>query len=341
MNEYKRALHWYTVFVSFCTVLLLVAGGLVTSTGSGLAVPDWPLSYGQVMPPMVGGIFFEHGHRMIASFVGFLTVILTFWIMKVEKRRWVRWISVASLAAVILQGLLGGLTVYLLLPPAVSASHATLAQTFFCLVASLALFSSRWWLTRSPASISIPRNTMVIVAMSVVAVYIQLILGSVMRHTDSGLAVPDFPLAYGQLVPSLSSESLAKYNEQLIRSDLRLAADGAIERGQIVIHMLHRFWAVVTSIFVIASAFKLRKLSGISRRFGSLSLALIGVVVLQFSLGALTVLTHTSVEIATAHQTVGALLLVTVVLSALHLYRIAPVRLISEKLVVNGKEAVA
>lgn len=341
MIQYNRAFHWYTVFVWCCTVLLLVAGGLVTSTGSGLAVPDWPLSYGQVMPPMVGGIFFEHGHRMIASFVGFLTVILTVWTMKVEGRRWVRWISVAALVAVILQGLLGGLTVYLLLPPAISASHATLAQTFFCLVASLAFFTSRWWLSHGASELSIPRNTARVVVITLAAVYVQLILGSIMRHTDSGLAVPDFPLAYGQIIPSLSSESLVNYNQQLIRSDLRLAADGAIERNQIIIHMLHRFWAVVTSLCVILSAVRLWGLGGISPRFKSLSVLMIATVILQFSLGALTVLTHKSVEIATAHQTVGALLLVSVVLSALHVYRIAPARLNSESLPMNGEEVVA
>ena len=120
------------------TFLLLIAGGLVTSTGSGLAVPDWPLSYGQWMPPMVGGILYEHGHRMIAATVGLLTLILTLWIGFSEKRRWVRLLAIAAFAAVVLQGILGGLTVLWQLPAAVSVAHAMLGQTFFVLVALLA-----------------------------------------------------------------------------------------------------------------------------------------------------------------------------------------------------------
>ena len=143
-------LHRYIKLVVASTVLLIAAGGMVTSTDSGLAVPDWPNTYGQFMfsfplEKMVGGIFYEHGHRMIASTVGFLTIILAIWTWKVEPRRWVRWLGVAALGAVILQGLLGGITVLLLLPAPISIGHAGLAQLFFCLTISLALFTSPGW----------------------------------------------------------------------------------------------------------------------------------------------------------------------------------------------------
>src|SRR5512134_3191870 len=108
-------LHHYTKLVAGATLVLIVAGGMVTSTGSGLAVPDWPLSYGTLFPPMVGGIFYEHGHRMVASGVGLLTVILSAWVFLAERRRWVGRLAAGALAAVILQGALGGLTVLLLL----------------------------------------------------------------------------------------------------------------------------------------------------------------------------------------------------------------------------------
>src|SRR3972149_5273960 len=144
---YNKPLHRFATITAFATFLLVIAGGLVTSTGSGLAVPDWPLSYGKLMPPMVGGVFYEHSHRMVATFVGLLTVILTVWIWRKEKRRWVRVLSLVALLAVILQGLLGGLTVLFLLPTGVSVGHAALAQTFFCVVTSLAFFTSRWWLS--------------------------------------------------------------------------------------------------------------------------------------------------------------------------------------------------
>ena len=100
-------LHRFAVLTAASTLFLIFAGGLVTSTGSGLAVPDWPLSYGQLMPPMVGGVFFEHGHRMVAATVGFLTLILSCWIFARERRRWVGWLAACALAAVVLQGLLG------------------------------------------------------------------------------------------------------------------------------------------------------------------------------------------------------------------------------------------
>ena len=104
-------LHRFAVFTALCTTFLIFAGGMVTSTESGLAVPDWPLSYGMFFPPMVGGIFYEHGHRMVASFVGFLTVILSVWAWRKETRGWVRWWALGALGAVIAQGILGGITV--------------------------------------------------------------------------------------------------------------------------------------------------------------------------------------------------------------------------------------
>ena len=116
------------------TVLLILAGSLVTSTGSGLAVPDWPLSYGTLFPPMVGGVLYEHGHRMVAAFVAALTALLAVWIGIADVRRWVRLVGFAALGAVIAQALLGGITVLLFLPTPVSMLHALLAQSFLLLV---------------------------------------------------------------------------------------------------------------------------------------------------------------------------------------------------------------
>src|ERR1700719_3905851 len=137
--------HRFAVFTACCTFLLLIAGALVTSNDAGLSVPDWPLSYGSLTPPMVGGIFYEHGHRVIAACVGLLSIILAVWLWRVETRRWVRWLSVAAVGAVIAQGILGGITVLFFLPAPISAAHATLAQLFFCTVMSIAFFTSAWW----------------------------------------------------------------------------------------------------------------------------------------------------------------------------------------------------
>src|SRR5207248_7590314 len=135
----------FTKIVAGSTLFLIFAGAMVTSTGSGLAVPDWPLSYGMVMPPMVGGIFYEHGHRMIAATVGFLTVLQAIWLQLREPKRRARILGWCSVGAVIAQGLLGGLTVIFLLPPAISIAHAGLAEIFFCLNASIAFFTSTWF----------------------------------------------------------------------------------------------------------------------------------------------------------------------------------------------------
>src|SRR6476646_10088864 len=116
----SRALHRYAVLTAAATLFLIVAGGLVTSTESGLSVPDWPLSYGMLMPPMVGGVFYEHGHRMAATTVGFLTLVLAVWTARAEPRPSVRRLAWGALAAVITQGVLGGLTVLYLLPTPVS-----------------------------------------------------------------------------------------------------------------------------------------------------------------------------------------------------------------------------
>lgn len=138
-------LHRYAVALAGCTLLLVVAGASVTSNQAGLSVPDWPLSYGQVMPQMTGGVLFEHGHRMVATFVGLLTIGLAIWLTRVERRPWMKKLGWIAWGAVVVQGLLGGLTVLLLLPPAVSVSHACLAQLFFSLTVAIAIFTSQSW----------------------------------------------------------------------------------------------------------------------------------------------------------------------------------------------------
>jgi cytochrome c oxidase assembly protein subunit 15 len=185
--QYNRGLHWWSILLAFCTLLLVVAGGLVTSRDAGLSVPDWPLSYGKLMPPMEGGILYEHGHRMVATTVGIFTIVLMVWFFRVEKRRWMRWLGVAALVAVIVQGVLGGLTVLMLLPWWISSSHACLAQLFFSTTVAIALFTSDWWL-RGPSRIEEDpkyplRGLSLAVALSVLG---QLALGAAARHKAIG-----------------------------------------------------------------------------------------------------------------------------------------------------------
>src|SRR5271170_6630504 len=158
------SIHRFAFLLSCCVVLLLMAGALVTSNDAGLAVPDWPLSYGSLLPPMVGGIFYEHGHRLIATAVGLLTIVLAILPARSEPRRWVRNLGWTALALVIAQGILGGLTVKFLLPPPISTAHATLAQLFFVTIVSITLFTSRWWqsdLTQLDDPASPPLRTLV------------------------------------------------------------------------------------------------------------------------------------------------------------------------------------
>ena len=189
----NQNVHRFAVFTACCTFFLLIAGALVTSNDAGLSVPDWPLSYGSFMPPMIGGIFYEHGHRMIASFVGMLSIVLAVWLWRVYSRRppeerWLRWMGVAALGAVVAQGLLGGLTVLFFLPPAVSSAHATLAQLFFSTVASIALFTSEWW---ERSSLRVPDlrtpSLHVLSVATASAVLLQLILGAAFRHKAFGI----------------------------------------------------------------------------------------------------------------------------------------------------------
>jgi len=291
-------LNRFATAVAGATVLLIAAGGLVTSTESGLSVPDWPTTYGQnpftfPVSKWVGGIRFEHAHRLIASGVGLLTVVLALWLARREPRRGVRTLGWLALAAVVAQGLLGGLTVLLLLPSAVSVAHACLAQTFFCLVVTLAVVTTRRWRDSTPGEPTAFART---AAVTVGLVFVQLLVGAVMRHTKAGLAIPDFPLAFGRLVPPLSSFAVG-------------------------IHYAHRVLALAVAAGAAAS-FVLARRSGrtLTRRIAAL---LFGLVAIQVALGAATVLSRKNPVVATAHVATGALVLGAALVLALVSWRVA------------------
>lgn len=187
VNRYHPGLHRWSILLALNTLLLVVAGGLVTSRDAGLSVPDWPLSYGKLMPPMEGGILYEHGHRMIATTVGLFTVVSMFWLFRVEKRRWMRWLGVIALLAVIAQGVLGGLTVIYLLPWWISSSHACLAQLFFSTTVAMAIFTSRWWLERADTVREDPQFPICGLSLAApLCVLAQLALGAAARHKAIG-----------------------------------------------------------------------------------------------------------------------------------------------------------
>ncbi len=293
-------LHRFAKFLAACTVLLILAGSLVTSTDSGLSVPDWPTTYGWNMftfPPSkwVGGILYEHGHRLIASSVGFLTIVLAVWLWLAEPRRWMRWLGVSALGAVIAQGVLGGLTVMFFLPAPISTAHAGLAEIFFCLTVAIALFTSRGWIDgyagRTAEDASLRRAATVTTAL----VYCQILIGATMRHTGAGLAIPDFPLMFGHLWPTHWDPKIA-------------------------VHFAHRVGALLVALAGIATALAVFKRTEIGelRRPAALLVALIA---LQITLGASTVLTRRDVWINSLHVVCGALVLTTSLVLTLRTWR--------------------
>lgn len=294
-------LRWYSRLVSLATLFLIFAGGMVTSTGSGLAVPDWPLSYGMLFPPMVGGIFYEHGHRMIAGVVGLMIGALAIWLLRCESRPWVRRVGVAAALAVIAQALLGGLTVLLLLPDAVSISHAALAQIVFCLTVTLAVATSSGWRMAGQAQGGDASNPHLATTarwalLSTGLIYLQILLGAVMRHTGAGLAIPDFPLSYGRLIPA----SLA---------------------GGIGIHFAHRVGALVVTLVVVALAVRVMRRHQSDGWLVRPMWAMLVLLTVQIALGAATIWTVKAPVPTSFHVACGAATLAMSLILALRVSR--------------------
>jgi len=186
-----RALHRFAVVLSCSILVLIVAGALVTSEDAGLSVPDWPTSFGSIykIPPMVGGIKFEHTHRMIAEGVGLLTILFCVATFRLDARRWLRNLSLATIGTVIAQGVLGGLTVLMFLPWYISSAHAALGQTFFALAVLMAMYTGRSWTQPTPEKVpdeSVP-STRTLAILTIVALYLQLFFGAAFRH--SGMSI--------------------------------------------------------------------------------------------------------------------------------------------------------
>lgn len=177
----------FAAFTAFCSFFVLFAGGMVTSTGSGLAVPDWPMSYGTLNPKMVDGVFFEHGHRAVAGFVAVLTWALMFWLHAVEKRRWLRRLSLAAAGFIVVQAVLGGVTVLYGLPKEVSIVHACLGQALFCTLWALAVGLGPRFSALDAQGAESGGLLWKDGALAAVLLFFQLILGASLRHTGSGL----------------------------------------------------------------------------------------------------------------------------------------------------------
>jgi cytochrome c oxidase assembly protein subunit 15 len=185
-TSYNRGLHRFAVALACWTFLLIIAGALVTSNDAGLSVPDWPTSFGSLykIPKLVGGVKFEHTHRMIAQVAGLMTIILAVWTWRSEKRRWMRILGLSAVGIVIAQGVLGGITVLFYLPPPVSSAHAALAQTFFCIAVAIAMFTGKKWIEEQPRTEFDQRkpSLFTLTLLSIFVLYVQLLLGAMFRH---------------------------------------------------------------------------------------------------------------------------------------------------------------
>jgi cytochrome c oxidase assembly protein subunit 15 len=319
--RYRRGLARFATFVAVCVSLLILKGALVTSHDAGLSVPDWPTSYGENMflfPPSlwIGPIFYEHVHRLIASGVGALTVILAVWIGWVDGRRWVRWLGYAALGAVIVQGVLGGLTVLLQLPTAVSSAHAVLAQTFFIMTVVLAYSQSREWFERR-REVAAPewRRYFSYALLAVALLYVQLLVGAIMRHAGAGLAVPDFPTMGGTWWPSFSAVWIDGINAA--RSALGLAP---VDSFQVAVHIAHRVGGVAVVGGLLSVAYTVRRWSGSSAPARRSAVWIAGIVAVQFLLGVATVVGQREPFITSFHVLGGALTLALTVVLALRLF---------------------
>ncbi len=291
-------LHRFAVLTSVATLALIFVGGLVTSTGSALAVPDWPLSFGQLFPRMEGGVLFEHGHRLVAGAVAVLTAVLCVWLLRREPRGWVKRLGIAALAAVVAQAVLGGVHVLERLPLATGIAHAALAQFFMCLTVVLAMVTGPAWREAWPmvgdAGATATRRLALATAC---AVYVQILIGALVRHTGSGLIIPTFPLANGRLWPPIDSPYVAY-------------------------QMAHRVGALVVAVLVVWAAARLLRRHGGVALLRRPAILLVALLAWQILLGALTIWKQKAVIPTTAHVLSGALVLATALVLAIRAHRV-------------------
>ena len=359
----SKCLQWFAWLTSLATLVLISIGGLVTSHGAGMTVPDWPNSYGYNMfffptSLWVGGILYEHSHRLAGSAVGILTTVLAIWLWGQAARPYlraggvilliagaalalapvapyetslilvvvglaawlagrvwpagearpagIRWLGVIAWFGVVIQGLLGGLRVTLM-KDELGVIHAIFAQLFFTLICLIALLNSTWWQRWKMAIRPTLDPLWLRYAFLVITFLIfgQLVLGAVMRHQHAGLAIPDFPKAYGQWWPDTGAASLELYN--LERPEAEAARP--IQAFHIHLQIAHRLLAILILASTLGLALTLLRLSGWRGVLPKFACVWLGLLLGQAALGVATVLTGKSADIATAHVALGAVCL--------------------------------
>jgi heme a synthase len=340
-NLPQRVLHGFAVCLAVLILLLICSGGLVTSHEAGMTVPDWPNSFGYNMflfpvSRWIGGVFFEHTHRLLASGVGLLTIFLSVATWVIERRRWVKWLTAVAVGAVVVQGILGGLRVTehnALL----GLFHGCLAQSYFCLVSVIALVTSPAWERLSRGQTAArrgarpPANLFYLALAATAMVFVQLVLGASMRHSHAGLSIHDFPTVYGQWWPAVDTNGLNTINaarESHSEPDTSL--------GLIWLQYVHRLWAVVIVCALVFTARRIFRTEPVVPLLRFLAVFWIGVVLAQLCLGIWTVWSNKAADVATAHVALGATTLMIGVLIATILGRLTSITVASNVLTGAG-----
>ena len=310
MGRSAKWLNRFAWLTCVATLLLICSGGMVTSKNVGLAVPDWPTTFGYNMflfpiSKWVGGILFEHTHRLMGSLVGFLTIILAVWLWLGDDRRWLRNLGVIAVVGVILQGILGGLRVTMM-KDQIGIFHACVAQAFLGLLVFIALATTELWLSIANRHFDLKKFSpikMTAIAITV-AIYVQLALGATMRHQHRDLAILDFPTANGAWIPDTSVAALAKINAW---RDARALSD--VSAFQIWLQMVHRFLALIIAIAIIAFCTRVWREPRAFAALKRLSVLWVILVFGQITLGAWVIWSNKAADVATAHVALGAVML--------------------------------
>jgi len=309
-TKYHPALFWFAVANAVTTFLLIGLGGLVTSHEAGMSVPDWPTTYGYNMfifplDKWVGGVFYEHSHRLLASGVGLLTTILAVWLWWKDSRKWMHWLGITAFLLVIAQGILGGLRVRWNLDN-LGIPHGAIGQAFLVLTAALALFCSRWWVNAAHAKpAAVPSKLRAHVLFVTLTIFVQLLVAATMRHQHAGLAIWDFPAAHGTLWPATSPEAIAAYNEHRPPGIM----GKPIEAFHVQLQMIHRLLAYFIFLGVIAAGFIAKKRLGKADGLTKFAWFWAGLLTVQVALGAWTIWSNKAADVTTLHVMGGALAL--------------------------------
>jgi heme a synthase len=300
--------HLFAIFTACATFILIIAGALVTSNDAGLSVPDWPTSYGHVLrlPPWIGGIRYEHSHRMIAGFTILLTAAIALWTWLADRRGWMRALAIGALGTIIAQAVLGGMTVLHFLPPAISTAHAAVAQTFFCIAVAIAVFTGQQWVEEAPQTASDVRHPSLLTLslLSILILYVQLVLGAMFRHHG----MPWWPHVLNAVVVALLLTWTA------IRALVSFPRVDAVRRPAVLLLFL-----LVIQLCLGFAAFLTRVIWGADAPQP------------EFPMVISTV----------AHVAVGTLLLATTAVLTLQVWRHVPAALKEESVTVEGKPATA